>query len=108
MKYLKKKKKKRAEMTNVCFGNAEKWRSIFWILEKAFDWVLGEELWCCTGKPGVAEKLFGAVQDPYESRKAAVECAKCVTEVFKVDICSEDQLQQSQGRRAKGKINGCS
>ncbi|KAF7658937.1 hypothetical protein LDENG_00005840 [Lucifuga dentata] len=55
-------------------------------LEKAYDRVPREELWCCMRKSGVAEKYVRVVQDMYESCKTVVRCAVGVTEEFKVEV----------------------
>ncbi|RXN38888.1 Retrovirus-related Pol poly LINE-1 [Labeo rohita] len=66
-------------------GNREL-HCVFVDLEKAYDRVPREELWCCMRKSGVAEKYVRVVQDMYESCKTVVRCAVGVTEEFNVEV----------------------
>ncbi|MCJ8739626.1 hypothetical protein PDJAM_G00049200 [Pangasius djambal] len=59
---------------------------VFVDLEKAYDRVPREELWCCMGKSGVAEKYVRVVQDMYERSRTVVRCAVGQTEEFKVEV----------------------
>ena len=59
---------------------------VFVDLEKAYDRVPREELWCCMRKSGVAEKYVRLVQDMYENSMTAVRCAVGVTDSFKVKV----------------------
>ncbi|KAK3555243.1 hypothetical protein QTP86_010532 [Hemibagrus guttatus] len=59
---------------------------VFVELEKAYDRVPREELWCCMRKSGVAEKYVRVVQDMYESSRTVVRCAVCQTEEFNVKV----------------------
>ncbi|KAK3567386.1 hypothetical protein QTP86_019890, partial [Hemibagrus guttatus] len=55
-------------------------------LEKAYDRVPREELWCCMKKSGVAEKYVRVVQDMYERSRTVVRCAVGQTEEFNVEV----------------------
>ncbi|KAK3570445.1 hypothetical protein QTP86_019311 [Hemibagrus guttatus] len=55
-------------------------------LEKAYDRVPREELWCCMRKSGVAEKYVRVVQDMYERSRTVVRCAVGQTEESKVEV----------------------
>ncbi|MCJ8742856.1 hypothetical protein PDJAM_G00086950 [Pangasius djambal] len=59
---------------------------VFVDLEKAYDRVPREELWCCMRKSGVAEKYVRVVQDMYERSRTVVRCAVGQTEEFKVEV----------------------
>ena len=48
---------------------------VFVDLEKAYDRVLQEELWCCMRKSGIMEKYVRLVQDMYEESETVVRCA---------------------------------
>lgn len=47
--------------------------------EKAYDWVLREEMWFCIRKSGAAEKYVRFVQGMCESCKTVVRCVVDVT-----------------------------
>ena len=55
-------------------------------VEKAYDKVPREELWCCMRKSQVAEKYVKVVQDMYEDSITTVRCAVEMTEGFKVEV----------------------
>ena len=57
---------------------------VFVDLEKAYDRVPRQELWCYMGKSQVAEKYVGVVQDMYESCKTVV--AVGVMEELEVEV----------------------
>ena len=59
-------------------------------LEKAYDRVPREELWCCMRKSGMAEKCVQFLQDMYKGSKTMVRCAVGTTKF------------QGQGRTAPG------
>ncbi|XP_062865903.1 uncharacterized protein LOC134328668 [Trichomycterus rosablanca] len=59
---------------------------VFVDLEKAYDRVSREELWCCMRKSGVVEKYVRLVQDMYEDSRTVVRCAVGVTDSFKVEV----------------------
>ncbi|KAK3528423.1 hypothetical protein QTP86_034243 [Hemibagrus guttatus] len=59
---------------------------VFVDLEKAYDRVPREELWCCMRKSGVAEKYVRVVKDMYERSRTVVRCAVGQTEEFKVEV----------------------
>ncbi|KAK3556097.1 hypothetical protein QTP70_005246 [Hemibagrus guttatus] len=59
---------------------------VFVDLEKVYDRVPREELWCCMRKSGVAEKYVRVVQDMYERSRTVVRCAVGQTEEFKVEV----------------------
>ncbi|KAK3548376.1 hypothetical protein QTP70_011696, partial [Hemibagrus guttatus] len=59
---------------------------VFVDLEKAYDRVPREELWCCMRKSGVPEKYVRVVQDMYERSRTVVRCAVGQTEEFKVEV----------------------
>ncbi|KAK3571761.1 hypothetical protein QTP86_018721 [Hemibagrus guttatus] len=58
---------------------------VFVDLEKAYDRVPREELYCMR-KSGVAEKYVRVVQDMYERSRTVVRCAVVQTEEFKVEV----------------------
>ena len=55
-------------------------------LEKAYDKVLREELWCCMRKSEMAEKYVQLVQDMYEGSKTVVRCVLETAKSFKVKV----------------------
>ncbi|MCJ8742901.1 hypothetical protein PDJAM_G00087620 [Pangasius djambal] len=59
---------------------------VFVDLEKAYDRVPREELWCRMRKSGVAEKYVRVVQDMYERSRTVVRCAVGQTVEFKVEV----------------------
>ena len=59
---------------------------VFVDLEKAYDRVLREDLWCCMKKSGMGEKCVRLVQDMYEGSKTVVRCALGTTKSFKVKV----------------------
>ena len=59
---------------------------VFVNLEKAYDGVLQEELWCCMRKSGIVEKYVQLVQDMYEGSETVVRYAVETTESFKVKV----------------------
>ncbi|KAI5619610.1 hypothetical protein C0J50_21007 [Silurus asotus] len=54
--------------------------------EKAYNWVLREELWYRMRKSSVSEKYVRVVQDMYENSVTAVKCAVGKTYWFKVKV----------------------
>ena len=59
---------------------------IFVDLEKAYDRVAWEELWCCKRKSEIVEKYVQLEQDMYEGSETVVRCAVGTTESFKVKV----------------------
>ena len=59
---------------------------IFVDLEKTYDRVPREELWCCMRKSGIVEKYVQLVQDIHEGSETVVRCAVGTTKSFKVKV----------------------
>ena len=64
---------------------------VFVDLEKAYDMVPQEELWCCIRKSGIVKKYVQLVQDMYEGSETLVRCAVGTTESFKVKVGKQQE-----------------
>ena len=72
--------------------NQRELHCVFVDLEKTYNRVSQEELWCYMRKSGILEKYVQLVQDMYEESETVVRCAVGTTEVSRLRLdCTRDQ-----------------